>query len=294
MSPVDYTWQMELESAATAVTSITFALPSGTTGTPGVAQCYGINCSGATVTMGSGSSADVATLTVPSQTVGAAVPVEIVLSGLANTTTAGVYSTLVTVYSGTTADASSASNTVAFGSSTTQVTVAVPDSATFKDSAPDIYLAPIPGSGIAYAACGTGVSGSGDPATATGAAPCPVVLSVNTNAGSGFTVSASATTLSTSSGYTLPEGSTSGSASFVENTFAAQAQVTAGSATTTPPWGPSTWTGYAATPTQIASASAATGTNTVTIAVENAAEVNFTQAAGAYHGTITYTLTPSY
>jgi hypothetical protein len=278
-------------ATASTLTSVTISgFDSSLAGTPTVAECFGLNCSGATASVSSGT----ITLTLSSQSVAANVPVLVELSGLTNQTVAGTDTLAVSTVdtSGSTSTTvDTASTSLAFGQSTTAVTVAVPEALQFTNSAPDIYVTPIPNGGVADAACGTGYSASttppGDVATSA-AEPCPVVLSVLTNANGGYTLTAEASALTNTahSGVTLPEGTpASGSNAF----GIVSATVTGGTAGATSG-------GYNTTgsPTVLMSSSGPTGNTANTDSIQNGASVNYGQAAGTYTGTITYAVTPSY
>ena len=278
LANVTYAWDFTTATLA-SLSSITMTIPSGTTcSSIAIVSVYGIgagtlSCAGTTVTYAVKATVSIA----------AGVPIYISASGFTNTTTAGSYTSVVTTLAlGISVDTGTSPN-VTFGASGSQTSVVIPESLTFTNSTPDITLLPVPG--------GPAVSQT-------------VTLSVTTNAGQGYTLAASTSGITATSGshtYTLAQQATP-STTLAPNSFAATASLsTAGTsaAALQGSWGATgEYVGYASsssgTTYTIVSATGPTGATGDQLVVTDSTQVNDSQPAGTYTGTITYVATPTY
>ncbi|SNQ50829.1 conserved exported hypothetical protein [Frankia canadensis] len=270
---VTYTWSFTTLTAGT-IASVTFTVPAGTTGTPTVTNVFGLGAG--TVALAS----DTVTYTV---TTPAAVPVGtpifVQFGGFTNTTTPSpppVTSTVETRAAGPATIDTGTSGNVNFGDSNTAVTILLGRSLIFTNDTPAFTLQPVPGTPAGPVAAKT------------------VTLTVQTNAGNGYTLAAALAPNPTF----VAEESTAGSATLTVNKFAAQATLTPSSssgAALSTPYTSSKYVGYdPTTPQTIVTATAGTNGGLDTLALNNQIKVDFSQPSGAFHGIITYTVTPSY
>jgi hypothetical protein len=303
-SPVSYSWNATTATSSSDFDQITMTVPSDSGAVSGglsVDQCFGFSCAGAKATVGDGT----VTLTVPSQSVAASVPLEWQISGFTNTATPqSSTSTVTTSGEGEGPLDQGTSEELSFGSSSTGVEVAVPLSAEFTNSAPNIYITPIPGNGSTAANCGSGTTQSGPTLSegATGTQPCPVVLGLSTNDAHGYTLSATLTpaNLTDANHDTLPNdadatagcdktqpGDAFGATAAIAPAARSDGAVLEGG------WASSGYyCGYDnGTPTGIVHSSELTGSTGDTLTLQDYASVDFAQPSGVYGGTITYSLT---
>jgi hypothetical protein len=270
---VTYTWSFTTVAPGT-IASVTLTVPTGTAGTPTVANVFGLGAgtvalSGTTVTY---------TVTSPAAVAGGT-PIFIQLGGFTNTTTPSpppVTSTVTTQTAGPTDLDTGTSPNVDFGDSNTAVTILLGRSLIFTNDTPAFTLQPVPGTPAGPVAAKT------------------VTLTVQTNAGGGYTLAADLAPDPTF----VAEESTAGSASLTVNKFAAQATLTPSSssgAALSTPYTSNKYVGYdPTTPQTIVTASAGTNGGLDTLALNNQIKVDFSQPSGAFHGLITYTVTPTY
>ena len=282
-----YTWNFTTATTGT-LTSLSFTVPSGTTGSSlTVGTTYGLGA----CTVGAATLA-ATTVTVALTTCGsiaASTPVSVPISGFTNsTTTTGAFSSVASTYTGSSVlNDSGTAGSVNFASNQTAVTVVVPNSLTFTNSATAVSLLAVPG---------------------TVATASPVVLGVSTNARNGYTLSGCVTAgnilTGATSGATIASASntavaalpTSGSTS----ALGAQATLTGTGASLQATWAGTTgsnYLGYAATcgTTGAEKISSNTGPTTGdTLTLTNGVGVSATQTADTYLGKITYQVVPSY
>ncbi|MGH9018922.1 MAG: hypothetical protein ACRDY1_14320 [Acidimicrobiales bacterium] len=291
---VTYTWTFTTGSTAT-VAAVSMSLPTGTQGASlTVTAAYGIDGSGATAVF----TGTVVVVTVPSQPVSSGDAVEVAVTGFTNPGVANppgtplVSTSRVATYtpSGTPVD-SGVSNPVTFTADTTQVTVTVPESLQFTNSAPNVFITAVPGGGTSEEACSAG-----------GASPCPVVLGVKTNAANGYTVSVEMPGGLAAGASTFPQASTvSGSSTLATGTFGADVTATSfssagtGTASLGAPYTGGLYLGYTtSTPAVLWSSTGTTGDTADQVSLDNAANAGFSTPAGTYTGTIDYTANPNY
>ncbi len=281
-----YSWNFVTGTAGT-LTSLSFTVPAGTVGTGlTVGTTYGLGA----CTIGAASLAGT-TVTVALTTCGsipAATPVYVPISGFTNsTTTTGSFASVASTYTGASVlNDSGTAAAVNFASNQTQVTVVVPNSLTFTNSATAVSLLAVPGI----------------VATAS-----PVVLGVSTNARNGYTLSGCMTAANvltgTASAATIPSASNAAVAALptsgATSAFGAKATI-AGTGTLQATWAGTTganYLGYAATcgttgAQQISSNTGPTTGDSLTLT--NGVGVSATQTADTYSGKITYQVVPSY
>jgi hypothetical protein len=282
-----YSWNFVTATAGT-LTSLSFTVPSGTTGASlTVGTTYGLGaCTVGAATLAS------TTVTVALTTCGsiaASTPVYVPISGFTNsTTTTGSFASVASTYTGSSVlNDSGTATAVNFASNQTAVTVVVPNSLTFTNSATAVSLLAVPG---------------------TVATASPVVLGVSTNARNGYTLSGCVTSSNVltggTSGATIPSASNTAVAALptsgTTSAFGAQAAITGTGATLQTLWAGTTgsnYLGYAATcgttgGQKISSNTGPTSGDTLTLT--NGVGVSATQTADTYSGKITYQVVPSY
>lgn len=327
-SAVTYTWNFTTDTALNGLDEIQLSVPPGTElGTYSPSVCFGLDCDGATISQdGTNDGPDGTGYTLfdvypegqgGSQDVGPDVPIFIEITSVQNPYSyTGSFTSTITMLDGSGASLDSGTaGPVSFGTQNTQVEVAVPESVSFENSAPNIYVTPIPDAGEAYAECSDGyVSGTPayDNAASGDVAPCPVNLSVTTNATGGYTLEAylsgsgaAGNELTDGTGAQLPNAGTQGRTGPCEvsgDQFGAQASLTVGGSSgaalqggwANPNAGCVNGYGSFSAPSTIVSASAATGNTPDVISLQDQAQVDFAQPAGVYSGTIYYSVIPNY
>jgi hypothetical protein len=272
-----YTWQFDL-AGAVDVSKVTMSVPSGTT-LGGLTTSYVSGIGAGTFS----SSGTTITYTVTSPvSIPATTAIEISVKTVVNTSTAGSYTSTVEVYNDTSTPSiaeTATLNAITFGASSTSVSVEVPESTTFTDSAPTVTLEPVPG----------GVQTS-----------APVDLAVTSNAKTGFTLDAWSpglkTVLTSSSTNVFPQMPTTASTTYTSGEFAAKvATVTSGAAGTYATVGD--YFGFATAVSgakTLLQATAPTGTTPDKIDLTYTASATYSNAAGKFVGTIDYVVTPTY
>ncbi|MCM3885692.1 hypothetical protein [Frankia sp. R82] len=272
---VTYTWSFTTLTAGT-VTSVTFTVPAGTTGTPTISSVAGLGAG--TVALDTGTNTVTYTVTTPAA-VAAGVPVFVQFGGFTNTDTPSpppLNSTVTTQATGPATIDTGTSADVNFGDSNTAVTILLGRSLIFTNDTPAFTLQPVPGTPAGPVAAKT------------------VTLTVQTNAGGGYTLAAAMAPDPTF----VQQESTAGSATLTTNRFAAQATLTPSStsgATLSAPYTADKYVGYdPTTPQTIVTATAGTDGGFDTLTLNNQIAVDFSQPSGAFHGNIVYTVTPTY
>lgn len=279
---VQYTYNFTTATAGT-VGSITMTVPSGTTGTPTVAQNEGVGAgsialSGTTLTY---------SVTTPAS-ISSGIPIELAIGGLTNTTTAGSYtSTITTMNNASPAVAidSVATASDSIGANNTAVAVNVAESTSFSTDT-------------------TAYTMNMDPSLAALAIQSKTVnLTVTSNAGKGFTLSVKDAGLKATSGTSTYQiaGATSGMTTAAAwpgaSHFGYSATVTGtgGSPALGGTLGTSgNYAGYTAAGENVLTTSGPTGNSGISLALNNKVQIDYSAAAGSYSDTLTYTVTPSY
>lgn len=276
---VRYTWSFTTATTGT-VASVTFTVPSGTTGaalTP--VDVYGV--SAGTAALNTGTNTVTYTVTTPAS-IASGTSVLISIDGFTNTATAGTYASAeTTLTAGAATIDTGNSNSVGINTSTTAVTVVVARSTSFSSDT-------------------TGFNMLMDPSVAALTDQTKVVnLAIATNAAHGYTLTTkldqqlTGSTNATSTFTAISAGVATGvaSGSFPSNRFG-YTETGTGVGTVT---GAGFATGYVGYTTAGEVSFTATGpTNADTVALTNRAKINYLQPADTYLGTITYTVTPSY
>ena len=278
---VTYAWQFTPATTAT-LTSVTLTVPAGTPVlTPTISAVYGLSAgsvgpiSGTTVTY---------TITTPAS-VTSGTPIYIELGGFTNTSTVGSDTSVVTTVDGGGNVDTGTSPNVAFGVTSTVVTVAVSKSMSVTNDTSAFQLLMDPGV----------------PALAD--LNKDVTLNVKTNAGNGYTLNVKAALL-TVGGLTIPASSAGiasgvASGSFAPNSFGYAMTATAGHASGIAVQGSGLsvagdYVGYTVGGETAASATGPTGDSGDTIVLNNRVKINYDTPGGVYSTTITYLVTPSY
>ena len=259
-----------------SIAKVTFTVPAGTGGTPSVVQNYGIGAG----TVALASNTITYTVTSPGGNP-SGIPILIEITGITNTATAGTYASTVTTYqsNGNPIDSASNPNLVIVDTGS-QTSVSVAKSLVFTNDSASFQLLLDPG--LAALTDQTHVAD----------------LTVLTNASHGYSLSVndSAAGLAVGSD-AIPRFSSNGQAGSAVwgssvNKFGYAVTVTG--ATLASALSGGKYAGYRTTAEVIASRTNPTGPTADTIDVSNRVVIDFSQAAGTYTDTITYTVTPSY
>jgi hypothetical protein len=293
---VSYTWSLTSTGTLQDLALLELEVPVGTSQDPlSITSAYGLDATGATVSLNAAGS--LVTVRLPAQKVTAGTRISLSVAGFTNasltppTTPITITPSVVMLNATGTVLASGTSSPTTISSATTQVTVTVPESLQFTNSAPDVYIEGIPDGGTARESCTPG-----------GSAPCPVVLGVKTNAANGYTVTVEMASGLKAGASTFPQDSTSGSGStLAAGTFGAEVSATSfssagtGTASLSSPHGLGDFVGYQTTgPSTLWSSTGTTGDTADQVSVTNAANPTFATPEGVYTGAVTYTANPNY
>lgn len=273
---VFYTFSFTTATTGTVAT-VTFSVPAGTAGTPAVSMNYGISAGTAAL------AANVITYTVTAPaSISAGTPILIEFSGLVNTATAGSYASAFETKTAVPATIDTGTSpSVPFGQSNTAITVVVAKSLTFTNDTSAFTLLMDPAL----------------PALANQTRD--VALTVKTNASDGYTLGVRDLVNGLYDGVSDTIADVTGTIAAPAvwpgaSRFGFSAVVTGATAG----GGMGVITNFAAypgvTPVTVASRATPTGNTADTISLRNRVEIDYTQDAGVYTDTVTYTVTPSY
>ena len=261
------------------IATIEFTVPAGTAGTPAVSLNYGISAG----TVGLAANVITYTVTVPAS-ISAGTPILIEISGLTNTTTPGSYTSDFESFTGVPASIDTGTSpAVPFGDSNTVITVVVAKSLTFTNNTSAFMLLM-------------------DPALPALADQYrDVVLSVKTNASDGYTLGVKdlaaglydgvSDTIPDVTGTVASPAAWPGASKFgfsAVGTLTGTAAMQGGMGIVTD------FASYTNANVNLVSRTNPTGNTADSLSIRNRVAIDYTQDAGTYSDTVTYTVTPSY